>query len=203
LASWKVSWSPTINNSNALSKQITGDVVAWLKSEFDAYDEDGEDSFYEDYKFRDVEINLEFTVFSGKTDSGEPFFVNSAVRAANSDFPLLDIDMTYDARYPIVNSLEDIYYKLLEDFRHELEHISTQMPGGEAISRGEYYIEKGEVAPMVRGLHLKAKKMNIPTVDIFRRELEPYVKTGEISQEEYVIILDTWTNELNRIQGKK
>ena len=182
---------------------MTGDVVAWLKSEFDAHDEDSEDSFYEDYQFRGKEINLEFTVIIDKTGLGKPFFISSAARGGDSNSPLIDIDMTYDARYPIVNSLEDIYYKLLEDFRHELEHISTQMPGGESISRGEYYIEKGEVAPMVRGLHLKAKKMNIPTVDMFRRELEPYVKTGEISQEEYVIILDTWTNELNRIQGKK
>ena len=47
------------NNSNTLSKQMTGDVVVWLKSEFDAYDEDGEDSFYEDYQFRGKEINLE------------------------------------------------------------------------------------------------------------------------------------------------
>lgn len=178
-------------------------MVAWLKSEFDAYDEDGEDSFYEDYQFRGKEINLEFTVIIDKTGLGKPFFISSAARGGDSNSPLIDIDMTYDARYPIVNSLEDIYYKLLEDFRHELEHISTQMPGGESISRGEYYIEKGEVAPMVRGLHLKAKKMNIPTVDMFRRELEPYAKTGEISQEEYDIILDTWTNELNRIQGKK
>ena len=91
----------------------------------------------------------------------------------------------------------------MEDARHELEHFTSQKPGGDrGLSRAEYYIDKDEVPSLVRGLHLKAKKMKIPTAEMFRQELEPYLKSAEISQPEYDIILSTWNDELTKIQGK-
>ena len=53
----------------------------------------------------------------------------------------------------------NIYFKLLEDIRHELEHIITETGGQPGLSRAEHYIDKGEIPSLVRGLHLKAKKI--------------------------------------------
>ena len=44
--------------------------------------------------------------------------------------------------------------------------------------------------------------MKVPTEEVFRQELEPYLKSAEINQQEYDTILDTWNTELDKIQGK-
>jgi hypothetical protein len=193
-----------VSSADSLSKTITSDIINWLKTDF--YDLEDPDSAYfkEEYylKSANKELEVEFTVDAGKTGTGKPFSIDTGVYSVEED-PYLEITMTFDDRHPITRSLEDIYFKLLEDIRHELEHVISELPGGKPdLSRGDYYIDQGEVPSMVRGLHLRAKKMKIPTTEMFQRELEPYLKNGEIDQQEYDTILNTWTKELDKIQGK-
>ena len=189
------------SHADSVSKQVAGDIVKHLKTELHI-DDDDPTPFFEEYFVPGVELTggVEFSVSIAKTAIGRPFSIDSGVYAG--DVPLIDIRMVFDTRYPIVNYLEDIYFKLLEDVRHELEHVINQKGGEPANSVFDHYIDKGEVPSMVRGLHLRAKKMKIPTEDMFHKELEQYVQTGELSPEESEQVFQTWKQELDKIQAK-
>jgi len=192
-----------VMNTDTLTKEITSDIIDWLKTFFDP--EDPGEYFSDEYylKAANKKVVVEFNVKVGKTGTGMPFFIDTGVYGASSEEPSIEINMDFDARYPIEQHLEDIYFKVLEDVRHEIEHSISGLPGGNRdLSRGEYYLDKGEIPSMVRGLHLKAKKMKVPVPEMFRRELELYLKSGEISQQEHDTIFDAWSYELDKIQGK-
>lgn len=194
----------SVGSTDTLAKTITADLIDYLKNDYEVEDPD-EEGYWNEYHFKasNQEISVDFSVTNGKTGTGTPFYIDSAMAPAEEGGNLIEIDMVFDDRYPLEKSFQDIYFKILEDIRHELEHIMSQKPGGNrGLSRAEYYIDKGEVPSMVRGLHLKAKKMKTPTEEIFRQELNPYLKSAEITPEEYDIILSAWRDELDKIQGK-
>lgn len=190
------------SHADTISKKVAGDIIKYLKSEFDQ-DDDDPVSFFEEYYIPGIEksVNVEFTVEVSKTGLGLPFSIDSGVYPESLD-PLIEIKMIFDARYPITGSIQEIYFKLLEDVRHELEHLISQKGGEPANSVVDHYIDKGEIPSLVRGLHLRAKKMKIPTEKMFHQELEQYVQTGEISSEESEQIFQMWKQELDKIQGK-
>jgi hypothetical protein len=192
-----------MSSTNALTKEIASDIIRWLKTEFDL--EDPDEYFLEYYhlKAANKEITVEFNAKPDKAGATESLFIDSGVYGRDSDSPSIEISMDFDARLPVEQHLQGTYFKLLEDIRHEVEHVINDLPGGNRdLSRAEYYIDKGEVPSLVRGLHLRAKKMKMPTSEMFRQELDPYLKNSEINQQECDIIFDAWTNELSTIQGK-
>ena len=204
LMSFGMELEEAVGSTDTLAKTMTADIIQYLKDDFDIDDPD-EDGTMEEYYFKAAkrEVDVDFSVKIGKTGTGLPFYVDTEAADGEHNTSLIDISLTFDARHPLEKSFQDIYFKILEDIRHELEHIVSEKPGGNRdLSRAEYYIDKGEVPSMVRGLHLKAKKMKVPTEEVFRQELEPYLKSAEINQQEYDTILDTWNTELDKIQGK-
>ena len=192
----------SLSRADALSKRVAGDVVEYLKTHFD--EEEVEFPFMEEYYFKtmDVDVGVQFSVEIEKAIVGRPFVIDTGAHPHGEE-PLIDIVMTFDARYPIVQSLEPIYFKVLEDVRHELEHlVSGESADKNDVSRAEYYIDKGEIPSLVRGLHLRAKKMKVPTQLMFKNELQQYIDSGEISPEQSEQILQVWNMELDRIQGR-
>ncbi len=114
---------------------------------------------------------------------------------------LIQIDPTYEP-----NVYNILYIKLLEDIRHELEHIDQYENRPSILSSPEvrkkihsdkknlykYFLLPEEVEAMVTGLYYRAKKEKKSIKLLFEDYLNYYLNNNLITNEQYNIIFDSW-----------
>jgi hypothetical protein len=100
------------------------------------------------------------------------------------------------------NVYEEIYMKLQEDVRHEMEHLlqdwgrgdrpptDTSDKGGETTY--EHHSRIQEVPAMVQGFYRRAKKMRLPLDEIMTQDLDSEIEQGNLTPEEAKDLLRIW-----------
>jgi len=102
--------------------------------------------------------------------------------------------------YPALN------YKLVDNIRHELEHLLqkgiNQRAGhiintrksvrARAQNNYQYFLLADEIPAMVAGMYASAKKKRVPIDQEFSEYLNPFIKTGVISQSEFEKVMASW-----------
>lgn len=101
---------------------------------------------------------------------------------------------------------ENLYLKLLDTIRHELEHISQRVESDhrkdeftelDKIRRDfensyRYFLLPDEVPAMVSGMKLSASKRGVPLDLEFESYLKPMVSYGFISKSEFYTVMKAW-----------
>lgn len=104
------------------------------------------------------------------------------------------------------NCYTNLYLKLLDTIRHELEHISQRVDSNnhrgyfdrlDKIRRDfessyKYFLLPDEVPAMVSGMKLSASKRGVPLDLEFESYLKPMVSYGFISKFEFYTVMKTW-----------
>jgi hypothetical protein len=96
----------------------------------------------------------------------------------------------------------DMYMKLQEDVRHEMEHILQDYGrGGRPSPDGTDHSEENtyqhhsrleEIPAMVQGFYRRAKKMRLPLDEIMTQDLDNEIEQGNLTKEEAEELLRIW-----------
>jgi hypothetical protein len=96
----------------------------------------------------------------------------------------------------------DIYMKLQEDVRHEMEHLlqdwgrgDRPMPDGTSHDNEttyEHHSRIDEVPAMVQGFYRRAKKMRLPIDEIMTNDLDNEIEQGNLTTDEAEELLRIW-----------
>lgn len=197
---------------DTLTRTIVSDVMQEIKETEGEIDELIQIELPENghyyHKYSGIKINLELRIrrtedtieLSGKEI---PYHVNSFV----ADDNYLVIEITINESYG-KNYYKEIYYKLNEDVRHEIEHYvqekaltderfkTRKQPLIPATSDYEtvylHHIDPSEVEALVHGFYRRAKKERVPLDTIMIKDLESDIEKGQITQEEAKELFNTW-----------
>tara|TARA_R110000803_G_scaffold63134_1_gene123700 strand:- start:349 stop:1002 length:654 start_codon:yes stop_codon:yes gene_type:complete len=100
------------------------------------------------------------------------------------------------------NVYEDIYMKLQEDVRHEMEHILQDWGRGDRPSvstedhKGEttyqHHKRLDEVPALVQGFYRRAKKMRLPLDELMKKDLDNEIAEGNLTTKEAKELLRVW-----------
>jgi hypothetical protein len=166
-----------------------------------------EENFYY-HKYSGIKINVDLRIqrtedpieLNGKEI---PYYINSFI--ATDDYFVIEITIneTYGKKY-----YRDIYYKLNEDVRHEIEHYvqekaltderfkTRKQPIIPSTSDYEtvylHHIDPSEVEALVHGFYRRAKKERVPLDTVMIKDLESDIEKGQITQEEAKELFNTW-----------
>jgi hypothetical protein len=198
---------------DVLTKQIVNDVMYYIKetegelndvTQIDLPEEEG--PYY--HKYSGIKINVDLRIqrtedsieFNGKEI---PYYVNSFI--ATDDYFVIEVTINenYGKKY-----YKEIYYKLNEDVRHEIEHYvqekgltdkrfkTRNQPLVPSTADYEttylHHMDPSEVEALVHGFYRRAKKERLPLDTIMIRDLEKDIEIGNITQEEAKELFNTW-----------
>lgn len=138
----------------------------------------------------DVDVNIirregGYKVESYKIDEEDTIQINIA------------LDPEYEQQY-----YENVYYKLQEDVRHEMEHVLQDYGiGDRPISPGEtgdettyeHHSYLHEIPAMVQGYYRRAKLQRRSLYDIMVEDLDDEIAKNNITKEEAGELLRIWT----------
>lgn len=103
-------------------------------------------------------------------------------------------------------SYENLYYKINEDIRHEIEHFTQDWfkdrPDRIESSNLEttylHHKEPSEVSALTHGFYRRAKLEKRPLDEIMWEDLNHDIRSGYITQEEAEDLFKTWVNYARR-----
>jgi hypothetical protein len=195
---------------DSFTRQIVNDIMYYLKYSEDYVDESinvdlpEESEFYE-HKIG-LKINLELiisrvdgTILYG--DKELPYYVKSYI--AEDDFMVIEI--TIDNRTGR-EYYQEIYYKLMEDVRHEIEHYVQYLgitderfkekpkPMGSSNyeTTYEHHSDPSEVEALVRGFYRRAKSEKKPIDVVMWSVLNDEISYNNLTKQEAKNLFDLW-----------
>lgn len=108
-----------------------------------------------------------------------------------------------------------LYWKLIDDIRHEIEHLLQTGPNqkrghkvkldrrAKDASPFQYFLLDEEIPAMVSGMRASSLKRGVPARIEFEEYLRPFLQFGIITDAEQSTILETWTKFLNSNETSK
>lgn len=157
-------------------------------------DLDGTDMYEVDKA--DISFNVEVNV--GRDDNTDGFRIES-FKVQEED--VMEFNMVIN-RNDEPRIYSDIYLKLQEDVRHEMEHILQDWGRGGRPSPDtsdksdettyEHHSRLEEVPAMVQGFYRRAKKMRLPLDEIMTQDLDNEIEQGNLTKEEAEELLRIW-----------
>lgn len=143
-----------------------------------------------------IEFNVEVNV--GRKDNVDRFKIDS-FKIQEED--VLEFNIILN-RNKEPNIYEDIFMKLQEDVRHEMEHLLQDWGRGDrpAPSTGDHegettyqhHTRLEEVPALVQGFYRRAKKMRLPLDEIMTKDLDNEIEQGNLTTEEAKELLRVW-----------
>jgi len=130
------------------------------------------------------------------------FYVKSYID--ENDELVLEITLDIDKE---PQSYEELFYKINEDVRHEIEHYTqavmlskphSDKPTAQMDSTYEHHMEPSEVAALVHGFYRRAKLEKKPIDIVMLDDLNNDIKLGNLTQEEADKLFHTWINYSRR-----
>ena len=203
---------------DSFTKMIVNDIMYWVKEtegeidEVHVFDlpEDGE--YYHKYSDVVIDVDLRIQRVDSEISYGDkeiPYYVNSYV----SDDDYLVIELTIDESYG-KKYYQEIYYKLNEDIRHEIEHYvqekgvtqkrfkTRQQPliPNTADYKTTYLHHKdpSEVEALVHGFYRRAKLEKKPLDVIMIKDLETDIERGNLTKKEAEDLFSIWLKYARR-----
>ena len=203
---------------DSFTKMIVNDIMYWVKEtegeidEVHVFDlpEDGE--YYHKYSDVVIDVDLRIQRVDSEISYGDkeiPYYVNSYV----SDDDYLVIELTIDESYG-KKYYQEIYYKLNEDIRHEIEHYvqekgvtqkrfkTRQQPliPNTADYKTTYLHHKdpSEVEALVHGFYRRAKLEKKPLDVIMTKDLETDIERGNLTKKEAEDLFSIWLKYARR-----
>ena len=100
-----------------------------------------------------------------------------------------------------------LHARLLDILTHETNHIdqfsifsrdpfssppSSQSDRKSAKKNYRYFLLVDEIESMVEGMYASSKQQNLPLDEVFFNYLEPFIKSGYISKNEFLKVFTTW-----------
>ena len=199
---------------DSLTRIISRDIISCIKETEGSYDESEyfslpfEKNGEEYYQGPNLNINVELTILRTNDNiehNGKeiPYYVKSYIDDEDYlNFEIL-INNNYDKEY-----YEEIFYKINEDVRHELEHLlqgifsDRQQPNIEYTadyeSTFEHHMDPSEVEALVHGFYRRAKIEKKPLDIVMMDDLNHEIMLGNLSREESSKLLNTWITYARR-----
>lgn len=195
---------------DSFTRQIVNDIMYYIKYSEDYVDESINVDLPEESEFYEHEIglkiNLELIInrVDGIIIYGNkklPYHVNSYI--AEDDFMVIEI--TIDNRTGR-GYYQEIYYKLMEDVRHEIEHYIQYLgitderfkekpqPVGSSSyeTTYEHHSDPSEVEALVRGFYRRAKSERKPIDTIMWSVLNYEISHNNLTKQEADNLFNLW-----------
>ena len=174
----------SINRKNAINLQLPYDIN---KEEEHT---DGDISF-------NVDLNIKHKI--SLKDDAKPYFINTALSGDTDNIIMMSIilDPNYEP-----NSYERIFFKLQEDIRHEIEHITqTGIKTNTARLKTVYghHKNKYEVPALVQGFYRRAKLEKRFLNEIMIEDLMSEIEKRTISKSQANNLLKIWINYAKKV----
>mgnify|MGYP005990498859 CR=1 FL=1 len=129
-----------------------------------------------------------------------PYYVFTYLADEDSIVVEVSLDELYGKSF-----YEEIFYKINEDVRHEIEHLLQEMGNGDREvldlknssnyeTTFDHHKDKGEVAALVHGFYRRAKLEKKPIDIIMLVDLKKDIVDGKITPEEADKLLQLWIN---------
>jgi hypothetical protein len=195
---------------DSFTRQIVNDIMYYIKYSEDYVDESINVDLPEESEFYEHEIglkiNLELIIsrVDGAILYGDkelPYHVKSYI--AEDDFMVIEItiDNRTGRRY-----YQEIYYKLMEDVRHEIEHYiqylgitderfkeKPQSVGSSSYETTyEHHSDPSEVEALVRGFYRRAKSERKPIDTIMWSVLNYEISHNNLTKQEADNLFNLW-----------
>lgn len=193
---------------DSFTRLIVNDIISSIKEtegdsgdfEFDLpYDISGENSYKHE---SGLDINLDLIIrrtndllSHGNTEV--PYHINSYI--SEDDFLVVNIiiDNTYGNKF-----YKEIFYKLNEDVRHEIEHYlqnifdDRQKPNipntAEYQTTFLHHMDPSEVEALVHGFYRRAKLEKKPLDDVMLDDIKSDIQNGYLTPQEGDELMKTW-----------
>lgn len=165
------------------------------------YDKNGEE-FYSHESGAEIEVDLvvlrtEDTITHGNREV--PFYINCYVSTDDVLVVEVVIDETYGREY-----YEQIFYKISEDIRHEVEHYlqdifpdrqQALVPStSEYETTFEHHMDPAEVEALVHGFYRRAKQEKKPLDIVMLTDIQQDIQDGNLTPNEGDTLLKTWVD---------
>ena len=129
-----------------------------------------------------------------------PYYINTYM----SDDESIVIEVTLDETYG-KGFYEEIFYKINEDIRHEIEHFLQDMGVGDREERDrddtsayestfEHHKDKGEIPALVHGFYRRAKLEKKPIDIVMIDDIKKNIQDGLLTPSEGDTLLQLWIN---------
>ena len=145
-----------------------------------------------------VDLNIERLEDCDVCENG--FFIDSSTKEYESKKKqknVILVTMTIDPSYEPKN-YQQIYYKLQEDIRHEIEHFTQEGPyrigdrptlpkdlkTAEMKSVYQHHLEPAEMDALVAGFYRRAKLERKPLDVVIKDDLDTEVRRGELNKKQ-------------------
>jgi hypothetical protein len=125
-----------------------------------------------------------------------PYYIKTYVDTDD----VVDMEVTIDETYGR-NFYEEMFYKINEDVRHELEHHlqnifdDRQQPIQDTVNYETvfaHHMDPSEVEALVRGFHRRAKLEKKPLDIVMLEDIKKEIMDGNITADEGDTLLQTW-----------
>ncbi len=150
------------------------------------------------YEMDKAEISFNVEINVGRDDTTDRFRIES-FKVQEEDVMEFNILIN---RNEEPNVYEDMYMKLQEDVRHEMEHILQDYGRGdrpipelgdhEDETTYQHHSRIEEVPARVQGYYRRAKKMRLPLDEIMTQDLDNEIEQGNLTKEEAEELLRIW-----------
>lgn len=199
-------------------RQITKDIFYHIKETEGELDTTTtfylpEDDFYYHESGIEFELVLEVmrvyeSIKNNKKELG--FIVNTYIDTEDSLVMQIIIDENYGERV-----YEELFYKISEDIRHEIEHYVQEMgrkdkrykqreqpliPNtAEYKTTFDHHRDPSEVEALVHGFSRRAKLEKKPLDLIMRQDLDLEIDSGNLKEKEADILFSIWKNKAKEL----
>jgi len=168
------------------------------------YDETGDDY----YVGPNVQFEVELLIYRTNDDISYgdkklPYFIKTYISVGGLIFCEITIDESYGKDF-----YQEIYYKINEDIRHEIEHYIQELGVSDKkfkerqqplISNTsdyentfQHHMDPSEVEALVHGFYRKAKISKKPLDVVMLDDLKQDIDNGNLNQKEAQILFNTW-----------
>lgn len=173
---------------------------------------------HEDGFYFDLEVSVKRVDGLYHNNTKVKYYVNSYIDHNDSFIMEISIDENYGKKI-----YEDLFYKINEDIRHEIEHFvqfidKIQQQIGEPIEKRRFkdkqqpeiedtsdyettflhHKDPSEVEALVRGFYRRAKLEKKPLDVVMQNDLEREIGFGEITEEEAKKLFSIWMKYAKR-----
>jgi hypothetical protein len=195
---------------DSFTRRISNDIMRSIKSTENnsdddttffelPYDESGGDNYTHESGLSipvDLRVRrINDTILYG--DKELPYYIKSYV--SDDDFLVMEviIDNTYGK-----NFYQEMFYKINEDIRHEMEHFLQDILPNRQKSNVpntadyetvfDHHMDPSEVEALTHGFYRRAKLEKKPLDVVMMSDIEKDITDGNITTEEGDILLQTW-----------
>jgi len=152
-------------------------------------------------------INFQIYVYLNKVqeikvgDKSYDFFINTFIDDDDEIVLEISIDVNSEPK-----SYEQIFYKINEDVRHEIEHYSQQIftnkpkpvDSSTMDSVFKHHLEPSEIEALMYGFYRRAKLEKKPLDLVMLDDLNKEIESGNLTKRESEILLNIWVKYAKR-----